>query len=278
MIEAPEVSVEGRKTQSIVFIDPGSNMNFITRELAYQLQLEAAWTTVFMKRVDKEYIVKEVKVYRLGVEDEKKQIQWVEAVGVGSITESVPLQNKDEIKQDFPEIREGAVKRPAIAAGLLISMTKRQLHSQGGIEKDKLRLSQTPLGCRQVLTGVASRGERSQEGMEVSAECRALQAATTTRPAWGKSFHVEARRSTQDMTKAREWEDPVDQEERGTYHIRRKGPHDQKKEEKQRPATRREASTRKSPKEPRTKEIITREGCHKVMGAKVRKNPTSRPF
>ena len=196
MIEAPVVSVEGRKTQSIVFIDPGSNMNFITRELAYQLQLEGAWTTVFMKRVDKEYIVKEVKVYRLGVEDEKKQIQWVEAVGVRSITESVPLQNKDEIKQDFPEIREGTVKRPAIAAGLLISMTEQQLHSQVGIEKDKLRLSQTPLGCRQVLTGVASRGERSQEGMEVSAECRALQAATTTRPAWGKSFHVEARRST----------------------------------------------------------------------------------
>ena len=32
--EAPVVSVEGRKTQSIVIIDPGSNMNFITRELA----------------------------------------------------------------------------------------------------------------------------------------------------------------------------------------------------------------------------------------------------
>ena len=34
IMEAPVVSVEGRKTQSIVFIDPGSNMNFITLELA----------------------------------------------------------------------------------------------------------------------------------------------------------------------------------------------------------------------------------------------------
>ena len=79
------------------------------------------------------------------------------------------------------------------------------------------------------------------------------------------------------MAKAREWELPVAQEERGTYHIRRKGPHDQKKEEKQRSATRKEASTRNSPKEPQTKESITREGYHKVIGAKVQKNPTSRP-
>ena len=65
----------------------------------------------------------------------------MEAVGVGSITESVPLQDKAAIRRDLPEIIEGAVKRPAGAAGLLILMTERQLHSQGGIEKGKLRLS-----------------------------------------------------------------------------------------------------------------------------------------
>ena len=52
--EAPVVSVEGRKTQSIVIIDPGSNMNFITRELVYKLQLEGAWTKIYMKRVNEE--------------------------------------------------------------------------------------------------------------------------------------------------------------------------------------------------------------------------------
>ena len=86
-----------------------------------------------MKRVDEEYTERAVKVYRLGVEDAKKQIHWMEAVGVGSITEAVPLQDEAAIRRDFPEIMEGAVKRPAGAAGLLISMTERQLHSRGGI-------------------------------------------------------------------------------------------------------------------------------------------------
>ena len=54
IMEAPVVSVEGRKTRSIVFIDPGSNMNFITHKLAYQMQLEGTWTKIFMKRVDEE--------------------------------------------------------------------------------------------------------------------------------------------------------------------------------------------------------------------------------
>ena len=91
--EAPIVSVEGRKTQSIVFIDPGSNMNFITHDLAHQLQLEGALTKIFMKRVDEDYTEKEVKVYRIRLEDAKRQIHWMEAVGVGSITDSVPLQD-----------------------------------------------------------------------------------------------------------------------------------------------------------------------------------------
>ena len=40
IMEAPVVSVEGRKVQIIVFTDPGSDMNFITHELAQQLQIE----------------------------------------------------------------------------------------------------------------------------------------------------------------------------------------------------------------------------------------------
>ena len=122
----------------------------------------------------------------------------MEAVGVGSITESVLLQNRDEIRQDFPEIVEGAVKRPAGAAGLLISMMERQLHAQGGIEKGKFHLSKTPLGCWQVLTGMAPRGEKSQEGEKVSADCRELQAAATVRPIRGRSFHMPARVNTPD--------------------------------------------------------------------------------
>ena len=84
------------------------------------------------KKINKEYTEREVKVYRLRVEDARKQVHWMEAVGVGCLTEAVPLQNKDQIRQDFPEIMKGGVKRPAGATGLLILMMEQQLHAQGG--------------------------------------------------------------------------------------------------------------------------------------------------
>ena len=121
---------------------------------------------------------------------------------------------------------EGAVKRPAGTIGLIISMTERQLHSQGGIEKGKLRLSRTALECGKVLTGVVPRGKESQGGEEVSAECRALQAATTAHPTRGKSFHVSARTNTQGAAKAMEKrEETIAQEEGRTYHTWSKGRH-----------------------------------------------------
>ena len=78
-----------------------------------------------MKRVDEEYTESEVKVYWLEVEDVQKQFHWMEAVGVGSITEVVPLQDEAAIRRDFPKIMEVAVKRPAGAAKLHISMMER---------------------------------------------------------------------------------------------------------------------------------------------------------
>ena len=47
-------------------------------------------------------------------------------------------------------------------------------------------------------------GEESREGEEVSAECRALQAATTARPTRGRSFHVSSRTKIPDVAKAME--------------------------------------------------------------------------
>ena len=44
-------------------------MNFITRKLADQLQLEGMWTKVFQKIANEEYTEREVKVYQLGVEN-----------------------------------------------------------------------------------------------------------------------------------------------------------------------------------------------------------------
>ena len=63
------MSTKGKKIISLVFIDPGSNRNFITHELASQLQLKGTLNKIFLKRVNKEYTEREVKVYCLGVED-----------------------------------------------------------------------------------------------------------------------------------------------------------------------------------------------------------------
>ena len=46
---------------------------------------------MMMKRVNKDYSEREVKVYCFRVEDAKRQIHWMEAVGMESITESVRL-------------------------------------------------------------------------------------------------------------------------------------------------------------------------------------------
>ena len=51
---------------------------------------------------------------------------------------------------------------------------------------------------------MASRGEESRKGEEVSEECRALQGAATARPTRGMSFHVLARTRAPDSTEAME--------------------------------------------------------------------------
>ena len=58
-------------------IDPGSKINFITHQLAGQLQLESTLNKIFMKRVNKEYTKREVKMYCLGEEGAMKQVHWM---------------------------------------------------------------------------------------------------------------------------------------------------------------------------------------------------------
>ena len=104
IMEAPVMSVEGRKVQGIVFTDFGSKMNFITHNLAQKLRLEGANTKIFLKGVDKDYTEKEVKVYRIGVEDNTGRVNWMETVGVESIMDSAKLQNEEVIRRDFSGI------------------------------------------------------------------------------------------------------------------------------------------------------------------------------
>ena len=50
ILEAPVVSTKGKKTMSLVFINPGSTINFITHELAGQLQLEGTLCKISIKK------------------------------------------------------------------------------------------------------------------------------------------------------------------------------------------------------------------------------------
>ena len=71
---------------------------------AQKLRLEGANTKIFLKVIDEEYTEKEVKVYRIGVEDNAGRVYWMEAIGVESIMDSAKLQDEEGIRRDFPEI------------------------------------------------------------------------------------------------------------------------------------------------------------------------------
>ena len=192
LLYAPVRSQEGARTIDTVFIDGGSNMNFVTNELAAKLGLEGTETTIFLRVVDEQYREKEVTVYRLGVEDRAGSLHWMEAVGVESMTDGAPIPDQEAIRRMFPEIKEEALHRPVGPVGLLLSMTERHLHGDGGRSVARMRLSNTRLGCGQVLTGVAPPGSRRQGEETLSADCRSLQGALADRPSWGQVFHMSA--------------------------------------------------------------------------------------
>ena len=174
ILREPTVSLGGKRQEAVVFADPGSNMNFISHTLADKLQLQGTKTDIFLKVVDSEYQAKEVNIYQLGVEDNEGKVHWMEAVGVATITDATPIVEAELIKKAFPEVKKDAILRPVGPVDLLLSMTERNLHSQGGRAVGKMRLSKTALGCGQVITGVlpGQVGKGARE--EMSGECRSL--------------------------------------------------------------------------------------------------------
>ena len=101
LLYAPICSQDNSKVSDIVFIDGGSNMNSFTHTLAGKLGLVGTHTNIHLRVVDKQYREKEVLVFRLGVEDRFKDIHWMEAVGVDSITDAAPLQDEAEIRKAY---------------------------------------------------------------------------------------------------------------------------------------------------------------------------------
>ena len=73
ILEAPVHYKTGRKEREVVFVDPRSNMNFITPKLAERLQLRGTKTNIYLKVVDLEYQAEEVYIYQLGVEQDTRE-------------------------------------------------------------------------------------------------------------------------------------------------------------------------------------------------------------
>ena len=74
LLHAPVCSQDDARVTNIVFIDGGSNMNFVLHTLAGKLGLVGTHTSIYFRVVDKQYREKEVLVFRLGVEDRFKDI------------------------------------------------------------------------------------------------------------------------------------------------------------------------------------------------------------
>jgi hypothetical protein len=116
---------------------------------------------------------------------------WMLALGVEDITDAPPPPDMQAARETFPEAPEGVFKRPHGQVGLLIGMTERHLHSSGGVDRQGMRLSHTPLGCGAILTGVAARTPLMASSL--SMEVRALQLGNPSRPQGAMAFHLSAR-------------------------------------------------------------------------------------
>lgn len=178
----------GQESYAIVFVDPGSNVNFIKTDLAEQLGLEGVQTTIHLRVIDSDYQEKSVLVYQAGVRDRAGKLHIMSCIGVASITRSTVTFDAMEARKKFPHAMEEAVNRVEGEAGMLVSMTERHLHAHGGTRVGGMFLQETLLGCGQVITGVAD--HPSSTSGEVSRECQSLQSAVPRLPAQASTFFL----------------------------------------------------------------------------------------
>ena len=110
-VTAGVVAPEGDEAKDqIVFVNPGSNVNFIQEGLARRLGLTATPTSVQIKVVDEDFSERKANGYQLGLRDRFGGVHWMEALGVNSITACRKLANLEEVRQAFPKIPDQAVQ------------------------------------------------------------------------------------------------------------------------------------------------------------------------
>ena len=181
IVEAPVLSVKGRRVLGIVFMDSGSNLFHHPR---------SRLTTAAGRRLCQD------PPKSGGQRLHRKRSPGLSS-RVGGQYRQGPLDGGGKGRQHH---RIGATGRRSGSetslpwnpggGGETADRSSRLADLQGGINKGKLCLSKTPLGCGQVLTGVAETGKRATRGERPRAEGRAPQGETAARSVQGRSFHV----------------------------------------------------------------------------------------
>ena len=149
-------SQSGSSSTALLLTDPGSTDNFITHSLARQLLLPSTQTTLYIRVIDEEYREKQTSTYKLSLVDRFGLEHEVEAIGMNSLTEVLPLPEVSKLAHLFPEAPDDAAaafSRPSGTVSFMLGMRDRRLHSTDGFEHQDLRLNRSKFGCGWVLTG-----------------------------------------------------------------------------------------------------------------------------
>ena len=170
IVEAPVLSVEGRKVPGIVFTDSGSDMNFITHNLAQQLQLGGAHAKIRLKSPSPSLSGRGGGQYRQGPLDGSGRGGQHHRLGA--------IGRQSSSKTSLPR-NPGAGGETADRSSRLVDFHDREAAAlpRGQQEGEGWTLK-NPLGCGQVLTGVAEIRKEASGGERLSAECRAPQGET----------------------------------------------------------------------------------------------------
>ena len=139
---------------SMVMIDPGSDTNFITHDLARRLGVQGQPYQFRLKVVDREARPIQTARYCVEIEDKFGARHQIEAMGSGFHNDACrttlicPLFN---ISMDgYPE---DVLRRPQGKVDVLLGLRNSSLHGITREQWGELRLMESPLGCGWSLRG-----------------------------------------------------------------------------------------------------------------------------
>ena len=150
-VNVPCVS-EGSKAGT-VFVDPGSDTNYIRHDFAQALGIVGTPHVVRIKVVDMDYRVVQTARYEFELEDRDGTRHLVRALGLGTIT---TLPREPDLTPILPLLHDfppEVVHRPDGQVDILLGLPSSSLHGRHYREWGNMRLLQARFGCGWVLRG-----------------------------------------------------------------------------------------------------------------------------